>query len=124
MFARTSTAALILALIVAAFALATARPSRGAGAETRSGRLQPRDTRAIHARPFGAYRNATGSTARHLRPARCSTCRSEGLARDERRGGLGDSEVIGPLVDGLEEGVHHDGDELRPAAGSHLRERL
>jgi len=35
MFARTSTAALILALIVAAFALATARPSRGAGAETR-----------------------------------------------------------------------------------------
>jgi nucleoid-associated protein YgaU len=35
MFARTSTAALILALLVAAFALATARPSRGAGAETR-----------------------------------------------------------------------------------------
>jgi nucleoid-associated protein YgaU len=35
MFARTSTAALILVLVVAAFALATARPSRGAGAETR-----------------------------------------------------------------------------------------
>jgi nucleoid-associated protein YgaU len=35
MFARTSTAALILALVVAAFALATARPSRSAGAETR-----------------------------------------------------------------------------------------
>jgi nucleoid-associated protein YgaU len=35
MFARTSTAALILALVVAALALATARPSRGAGMETR-----------------------------------------------------------------------------------------
>jgi nucleoid-associated protein YgaU len=35
MFARASTAALILALLVSAFALATARPSRGAGAETR-----------------------------------------------------------------------------------------
>ena len=35
MFARTSTAALILALLVAGFALATARPSRGAGAEAR-----------------------------------------------------------------------------------------
>jgi nucleoid-associated protein YgaU len=35
MFARTSTVALILALLVATFALATARPSRGAGAETR-----------------------------------------------------------------------------------------
>ena len=35
MFVRTSTAALILVLLVAAFALATARPSRGAEPETR-----------------------------------------------------------------------------------------
>jgi nucleoid-associated protein YgaU len=35
MFVRTSTTALLLALLVVVFALATARPSRGAGAETR-----------------------------------------------------------------------------------------
>jgi nucleoid-associated protein YgaU len=35
MFARTSTTALILLMLVATFALATARPSRGAGPETR-----------------------------------------------------------------------------------------
>jgi hypothetical protein len=35
MFAHTSTPALILALLVVVLALATARPSRGAGPETR-----------------------------------------------------------------------------------------
>jgi nucleoid-associated protein YgaU len=35
MFARHSTALLILTLLVVAFVLATARPSRGAGAEVR-----------------------------------------------------------------------------------------